>query len=533
MRLSRLLTVAVVVAALCWLTCIMLLALYYGKEDLIRIWQVFSDSSAYTPQERLIYRAPLFILLFMVLGLAGTIIFAVLCFRQFLLPLRRAEKFAAAVARGENVPPLPQTENFGVELQNLGRSLNMLHDRQQNLVTKLRQRSASDLAERQQRENFDAQKLLFFGELLPESRRSIGILKGQRLVQLLRLESQYSAEAEAARELLHKSIARLEEIGGDLEMVMDISSLDWERWNNLRNDTFDSAELVHELLENNRLSSRTRQVHLACQISSELPGQLKIDRELLLQLLSILIRSACRAARKGSDILLECARDDRGEASFLISFPLYKLDPIGIVGAFGSPDPDRQWEYRSGNSLVLALEIVRNTAKLIGVSLTVEAPREDTLRFALSLPGGASLYDAGGFSALPNHPFYPQPTARKAALPILLWDDDAESTEVLVELMKFYDLELLGADSLAACRKLLETQSFSAAVVSNALLDDDAAELIGKLREIPGGNLPTIFASPVVAEKIRRQLASFDDVWCLPMPINFELLAELLRRVRR
>ena len=96
MRLSRLLTVAVVVAALCWLTCIMLLALYYGKEDLIRIWQVFSDSSAYTPQERLVYRAPLFILLFMVLGLAGTIIFAVLFFRQFLLPLRRAEKFAAA-----------------------------------------------------------------------------------------------------------------------------------------------------------------------------------------------------------------------------------------------------------------------------------------------------------------------------------------------------------------------------------------------------------------------------------------------------
>ncbi len=533
MRLSRLLTVTVAAAAVCWLAGIMLLAAYYGEEDLIRIWQVFSDSSAYTRQERLIYRAPLFILFFMVLGLAGTITFAVLCVRQFLLPLRRAEKFAAAFARGEKVAPLPQTEDYGVELQNLCRSLNRLYDRQQNLVTKLRRQTASDLDQRRQRESFDARKLRFFGELLPESRRSIGILKGQRLIQLFRLDSQYSAEAEAARELLHKSIARLEEIGGDLEMVLDISSLDWDRWNNLHDDIFDSAELVHELLENNRLSSRTRQVHLACQISSELPGQLKIDRELLLQLLSILIRNACRAAKKGSDIILECARDERGEACFQISFPLYKLDPVGIVGEFGAPRDDRHWEYRVGDALVLALEIVRNTAQLIGVSLTVDAPREDTLRFALSLPGGASLYNAGGFSALPNHPFYPPTAPRRTTSPILLWDDDAESIEVLVELMKFYDLPLVPAETLENCRKLLAEQTFSAALISNSLLDDDAAELVEKLRQIPGGNLPTVFASPVVAEKIRNQLAAFDDIWCLPMPINFDLLAELLRRVRR
>ncbi len=536
MKLSKLAFGAAVTSAFCWIGCLILVFVHHDLTDFAWMWKSFHNDD-YTLKEVIILCTPLFTVAMLITGLVLDVIIAVIFKRQFVKPLAKAEKFALSVSRGEDLPPLPQNGRIGQEAQNLFRSLNKMYDRQKNLISKHRQHLAHDLEMQSRREKFDQLKLDFFGDILPESRRTIGILRGHRILQLLRLRYDDSAEANDTRKLLTKSLARLDSIARDQEMILDISRLDWERWNSPCNDNFDAAEFIHDLLESNRLASRARQVHLVNQISSDLPGKLRIDRELLQQLLNILLRSACQKAAPHSEVVFNCTKDERKEARFEMTFETgAAVDPEKVTADFFNSNRfDDTDAPREVNSLGLALEIVSNTAGLIGVTVSVDSPASRKLRFSLSLPGGSSVYEAGAFSSLPNHPLFPvgREPESGSSMDVLLIEDDSEVSSLLTELLSFFHFKIATAGSIDECRSLLADKKFSAALATSQLNNEEPSGLVEQLRKLPGGDLPLVFASPALAETIHRKLEMYSDVWCMTMPLDYDLLAELLRRISR
>ena len=445
--------------------------------------------------------------------------------RRMLIPMRGMRDFTAAVARGEKPQHLNVSYCVSNEMQSLFQNLNVIRDRMQNLETKLSRNLAYDLKSHHQREQLNHQKHNFFRDLLPEILRSVGVIKGQLLIQEMRSAENLPIDVE----LLKKSINKIDIVSRDLEKLADVYRINWERWNTPRNDKFDTSELIHDLLENDRLNSRNRDIRIVSRVSGELPVRLCIDRELLFQLLSLLTRSACRLAEPGSEILFDCGRDSRNEAVFSIIFSSRIADLIAQKELSGD---ERQ--LKSDEGIASGLQIVRSCAGLIGCRLDITAPGDGKALFTLSLPPGSSTYSAGSFSALPNHQFFPAYRSdRDRQEKILLFDDDADSAEVISKLLTKYNITSTVADTIDDCGKLLAQEKFDAVLVSAFSGTADPGKTIMALRENCGGDpIPTVIASPVFSEILRQKIEYFENCYLMPVPLNYRLLAEVLKRIR-
>lgn len=461
-----------------------------------------------------------------ILSVVLTIIFcaaiaAMLFHRRVLLPLRRVRDFTSAAAKGEKPPRIDGELGNNSEIRAIALNLNMIRDRMQNLETKLSRNLASDLKSQHQREHFNQLKNDFFTDLLPQIRRSAGVIKGQLLIVGKQLEQNLTPD----EALLKKALRRIDIVSRDLEKLADVDRINWERWNSPRNDKFDTSELIHELLENDRLNSRTRNIKVVSKVSGELPGRLCIDRELLFQLLSLLTRSVCRLAEPNSEVIFNCGRDHRGEAVFELIFPCRIAEDIA----------SREFRrIKPGEGIISGLEIVKSCAGLIGCMLEIYSKEKDKAVFKLSLPQGSSTYSAGSFSALPNHHFFP--TTRPAddrEVEILLFEDDADHAEVVKSLLDNHKIATTIASDLEHCRKALETKHFDSVLICASSGTAAPRKTIRQLREFAQQKkLPAVIVSPEFSEVTRRQIENYDNCYLMPVPLNYRLLAEVLHRIR-
>ena len=461
-------------------------------------------------------------ILIFLLVIGATLFFFI---RRVLIPMREMRDFSAAIAKGEKPQPLNVGYCVSNEMQSLFRNLNVIRDRMQNLETKLSRNLAIELKSQHQREHLNHLKNEFFRDLLPGICRSASVIKGQLLIGEMRNHENFPENDD----MLKKSIARIDAVSRDLEKLADIYRIRWERWNAPRNDKFDTSELIHDLLENDRLNSRNRDIKIVSRVSGELPVRLCIDRELLFQLLSLLTRSACRLAEPGSEILFDCGRDNRDEAVFEIAF---SCKIAAFIAENEISIEDRQLKY--GDGIISGLQIVKSCAGLIGCMLKITSPGDGKAAFTLSLPTGSSTYSAGSFSALPNHPFFPARTSGSdKKINIILWDDDADSSEVISTLLAGHGVATTVATNMDSCGELLGANNFDAVLVTAFSGTADPEKTIRKLRGFSKGKmLPIVIAASVLAENTRRQIEYFENCYLMPVPLNYRLLAEVLHRVR-
>ena len=238
------------------------------------------------------------------------------CWRyQILDPLHRAEDFLERLSRGETPPPLPTGGLANRRLQTLFSELNLLSDRLRSLSARLEKSIAHEAELRGDLEKYDRMQIELMARLLPETRRSIGVIKG------LLLGSKNCPDEAERYELGNRAFHRITALSREIERLIDFSRLGLARWNAPRQDIFDTAVFMRELVNRSKTHLQARNIAFESGFSGRSPGRLKLDRELLYQLLSIMIRAVGRLSASGSSVKFVCRGDGRS-AEFEVSCPV-------------------------------------------------------------------------------------------------------------------------------------------------------------------------------------------------------------------
>lgn len=460
--------------------------------------------------------------IFLLIAVSAVNIVLGICFnRKVMRPLEKAVAFAEALSRNETPEMLMPGNDSDEDVAALQISLNVLRDRQQNQLVRNRQIAARTAKAGRERDRFESLKRRAFDAILPEARRALGILKGQLLIQLKEMERSADPEKKYYRDLLLKSIRRQSALARDMEAAVDVNRLDWKRWNDPVPGRFDTADFLYDLLESARVIARTREVLLVSELSSDIPGRLYADRELLAYLLNVLLRAACRMAAPSSEIVFRGARDERGEIRFELQLSLRENFPQKTVEA----DPE-------ASAFDIALEIVRQTASVVGCEIAVEM-QSGKACFRLSLPAGASIYDRAGITALPSMPLFSHAPDEvdDRTLEVVLLDDEPDGAEILVRMMQSYHLNLTNVRTEAELQEKLRKKSFDAVIVTSPFADRAPGALLADIRSVQ--TLPVVLISPAFPDDDDRKLDFSGRTAYLTMPLNYELLNEVIRRMCR
>ncbi len=515
MKLRRWSKVVVWMTAAFMAGSVLLLIAYFGWNTILTAWKDLCVGE-WSWREAL----PLLLIpatVFLLIAVSVVNIVLGICFtRKVMRPLEKAVAFAEALSRNETPEMLMPSPDSDEDVAALQISLNVLRDRQQNQLVRNRQSAARAARAGRERDRFESLKRRAFDIILPDARRALGILKGQLLIQLAEMDKIADPGKKYYRDLLVKSIRRQGALARDMEAAVDVNRLDWKRWNDPVPDRFDTADFLYDLLESARVVARSREVLLVSELSSDIPGRLYADRELLAYLLSVLLRAACRLAAPASEVVFKGTRDERGELFFELHLSLREN---------ASPETEE-------DALDIALEIVRQTASVVGCEIAVEM-RQKNGCFRLSLPAGASIYDRAGITALPTMPLFSRaPSAvDDRLLEVLLLDGEPEGAEVLAKVMQSYHQELTVVRTEAELLEKLREKSFDAAIVTSPFADRAPGALIADIRSVQ--TCPVVLISPAFPDEDGRKLDFAGHTAYLTMPLNYELLNEVIRRMCR
>lgn len=113
---------------------------------------------------------------------------------------------------------------------------------------------------------------------------------------------------------------------------------------------------------------------------------------------------------------------------------------------------------------------------------------------------------------------------------VLLGSEYPESHEILTRLLAIRAIEITAVDTPEAMVKAAGAEHFDGFLVGGSFRSGNF-ELIGKLRAAAGRrDLPVVVASTFFDDEDRRRLSEMDRVYPMELPLNYELLAQVLRR---
>lgn len=448
------------------------------------------------------------------------------CWRyQVLDPIHKAEDFLERLSRGETPPPLPTGDLANRRLQTLFSELNLLRDRLRSLSARLEKAIAHEAELRSDMEKYDRMQIELMARLLPETRRSIGVIKG------LLLGSKNCTDDAERYELGNRAFHRITALSREIERLIDFSRLGLARWNAPRQDAFDTAVFMRELVNRSKTHLQARNIAFESGFSGRSPGRLKLDRELLYQLLSIMIRAVGRLSASGSSVKFVCRGDGR-RAEFEVSCPVCDK----MKGDFAAKLTEAVESGFAAEGIpveVMALGVVQDIARRLHCVLHVR-----------SLPGGADLVmelpaeacifeqDKLEFSSFEEYGGEAGSEARKRPASdairrdVLLWSEDSDESFAVSAVLRKSGISVSCFSSLKKLEEALASTKCDGVILSPGSFGADPCELVLRLRKLAGRpNLAVTVLSPQMSDEVYRRLGDLDRVSVLIMPINYEMLA--------
>ncbi len=463
---------------------------------------------------------------------------------RLMRPVREAAEFADRLAAGEMPPVLPLAGSGSDEVGKLITSLNFLRDRQQNLQGKLKLSLSREAEVRREIERHGSLQLRLLTGMLPEMRQPLNIIKGFSLLLGQLLEEPHVEERRSELiGMLVKINGRVGSLSRQVERLIDICALGRERPSMLHLEEVETADFLREISERNTLSLQARELTLVNRFSASAPAAIQIDRELLSQLMTILIRAVGRASGPGETVMLSCfserhmvvfeVRDSRRAAC--------REELARDFEAFRKSGESEQLSPDCGSLSVLALCFVRDIAARAGMRLAVRSTAESWSVLRLEMDdkdcragqSGARAdqwrSNSAGQLALPEM----EKDEEKGAEPlrILLGDDNADEAMILTRLLAADALTVDAVDSADEMVHAAEQLSYDGVVMVAPFKSCAPAELIERLRRATGRReLPVVVVDNRISETLFRQVRTLDRVWAMAMPLNYALLTRLLRR---
>ena len=444
---------------------------------------------------------------------------------QVVAPLHRAEDFLERLSLGETPPPLPTGGLANHRIQTLFSELNLLSDRLRSLSARLEKSIAHEAELRDDLEKYDRMQIELMARLLPETRRSIGVVKG------LLLGSMDCTDEAERRELGVRAFHRITSLSREIERLIDFSRLGLARWNAPRQDVFDTAVFMRELVNRSKTHLQARNISFESGVSGRPPVRLKLDRELLYQLLSIMIRAVGRLSVSGSAVKFVCRGDGRN-AGFEVSCPVCermegdlaaKLSEAAAGGVSTAEDIPVE---------VLALGVVREISRRLHCVLHVR-PLSGGADLVMELPPEACVFeqDKLEFSSFEEYGGSPPAERRRAKAGalrrnVLLWSDDPDESLAISSVLRQSGIFVRCFSSLDKLEGELDSSGCDGLILSPRSFGIDPCELVFRLRKrAERPNLAITVLSPQMSDQIYRKLGDLDRVTVLIMPINYEMLA--------
>ncbi len=476
------------------------------------------------------------------IGFAGCAGVALFLWRKVAGPAAEAARFADRLAGGEEMPaPLSTGHCEDDAICTLFAALNFLRDRQQNLAGKLKMSISREAEVRREIERHESLQLRLLTRMLPEMRQPLGTLKGFALVLRLELDSACPDPVEIRR-LLDGMIRRIGSLSRQIERTYDISQLGRDRWSVLKIESFKTTDFIRELTELNGLSLQAREVTLVNRFSASAPQMLRIDRGLLLQLLNILIRAVGRAAAIGETVVLSCyterhlvvfeVRDSRrGECREELAKNYQEY--------MTSADSDSPVPGGTGLG-VLALCFARDIAGKIAGRLVVESTPESHTVLKLEFDEKDCVDDSKDHreehfrvnrsGQLPPSTSEAEANGEKPKLRVLLGNDNQDDVMILTRLLAPEGISVFAVDSAEAMVRAAKGGDFDGFLLTAPFRNCDPVELIQSLRQAVGRReAPAVVITTQITEESFLKLSELDRVWSMTLPLNFDLLARLIR----
>ncbi len=474
---------------------------------------------------------PLIILVGM-LGCFGVMLYGgIRLLKGVVEPLRRMTDFANHLASGETPKPLKGNLREIDEIASLRASLNFLRDYQQNLHNKFKASIMRESEIRHEIERHDSRQVRILAGMLPELRQPLSVIKGLALVLKQMNESAKEPSAEQLR-ALDAIIKRVGLLSRRVDRMDDIASLSRERWGTLRTESFNTAEFLRELKERNRLTLQARELMLINRGSVSAPIGLRTDRELLGQLLSIMIRVVGRASSPGETIQVSCYTDQH-RVFFEVRdshFQVCREDLVRTYRLLHQSDDQGALCPTSESIGVLGIHLVGDIAKRIGSHLEVLSSEDANVILRLEFDEKDIATDFAEVRS--NWCSSETQVLAETAKPgrILVGCDNADEAFILERILS---AEHLAVDMVQSSKALLEKakqECYDGFVLTSAIANQDPVELITHLRQAVQREVPIVLVVPQLSEEQFRQLFEIGGVWGMSYPLNYALLAKVLHR---
>lgn len=476
---------------------------------------------------------------FLVLALAmGIMLVWSWYFSRFIvLPLRKAEIYTKELASSNIPQPLSSAGVLDEEIVTLYSALNFLRDRQQNLNARLKWGIEKEEKQRLEIEYYDELQLTAFNKLLPEMRRTLGVLKALTLLELASVRSRN--DNESAEKTILPALKRIGKLSRQMDHLADISRLERKRWSSPQESEFSAMDLVHELTDSCRLSLESRQIRLVGKYLSGTPELVFCDRELLYQLLQLLVRSVSRSLLPGSCVTFTCKGSSKN-AVFEISDRSCDGHRELLAESYNtifSGDPGQKKDLKSCSTSIIALEIVRSIAAGTGCVFEIDSNEESPTILRITVPAVDGIYDeyTGTIRISRIRETYDTGAAKPADLPelhVFLANDDAEESDALTRLLINDRIRITSfPDQNALLTALKETPQADAVIYALSVNAANVKEIISNLRFCANDrSLPVIVVTPALDNETEQQLSNISRAWNLTAPLNFAQMVSILRR---
>lgn len=470
----------------------------------------------------------------------GVLIFAALVLllwisyfiRNVVRTLKKAESFIAGILSGDLPPPLQVEGIREDEIVSLFSTLNFMRDRQLNLAERLKCRIESEEKLRSEIEYCEDLQMAAFARLLPEMRRSAGIVKAYSLIELTRVRQTQEPSSPDERTML-ASLKRQSRLSRELDFISDVAKLERKIWSTPASSHFSSLAVIQELTDRCTVSLQARNIAFCSEYKSGLPEYLCGNRDLVYHLLHLLIRSVSRSLAGTATVTFSCSGKD-GNAVFEICDQSIDEHREYLAANYLDSFKNGTPESLADCSLsVIGLEMVRNIAGKTDCVLEIDSSEEHATILRLCVPGAAEQKSCSNqqFSFPKNNDVRANtPPSGKTALKILMSATDAEEAEAFRQLLAYSDIDIISYPDNGTLLKNV-TSDIDGFIISAPFAGDAPPQIfIPQLRRAGGSSfLPVLVIMPAYSRELALELTELPGVTGLVQPLNYAQAANILR----
>ena len=520
---KKLSTVAVSMFFLIGLTCSLILA--HGCADIKLLFTSGSEVNMHAVIPLLALSVLIFAAMFLLLWSSYFV-------RNVVRTLKKAEVFIDGILSGTLPPPLEVEGIREDEIVSLFSTLNFMRDRQLNLTERLKCRIESEEKLRNEIEYCEDLQMAAFARLLPEMRRSAGIVKAYSLIELARVRQTQGVSSADERTML-SSLKRLSRLSRELDFISDVAKLERKIWSAPSISAFSSLALIQELTDRCTVSLQARKISFCSEYKSGFPEYLSGNRDLVYYLLYLLIRSVSRSLSGKSAVNFSCSGKN-GNAVFEISDNSCDEHREFLAANYLDSFKNGTPESLADCSLsVIGLEMVRNIAEKTNCVLEIDSKDEHATILRLTVPGAAERDNASSrpFCLMQNNTvFSTQKTDDNATLTILMSAADAEEAEAFKQLLAFSNISVVSFSDNATLLKNVSSDTAGFIISAPFTAEAPPQVLIPQLRRAGGSSLlPVLVIMPAYFRELALELAELPGVTGLVQPLNYAQAVNILR----